>query len=888
MVIKTWIHNFDRDMRSITAPEMRAKERECRFQSLMWWRVHWVVALLPFLVQLSLAVFAAGLFLFLKPLHKPSAYVILSVSSLALLFYLVITFIPLTNEFCPFSLPFTRECRRLLQWEKAALIVALQRWQSGSDTPPEEDHTEHYELSSEHPGLFPPPPATEVSSSQSPWYLKRVLWGWINGTTLAFHSVPSFFSAFWAVHVTPLREKVNDLARERQRQRQSIQYTKFHPQITRSLLRDTVAAPEHLPVYISVLERSQDPHIRPQDWRLVINILYDLQLDVGALSQAEAQGVLYVLGSVYEDPLVGRELSLAKALCSRFGREGVNSIDAVLRHLLLGRIFAREKLIHLWHWNQASAKIRALEPSETTINSLIWVSSFIAKYPTLPSVQRQHHRESLMRESLQLLRSLLIFAGTVPISISSRSELLTAIYSATIFVGNAFLDGVWPHSHALLVVHDTTVQDSIPHPLANLLHAARSQVKTPSGSLLCTLFVPCLLLNGEHPSRWSNRMWLRHIINSFGVTDRFGLTAWTSGLEGLWDIYEADPSRLLGCMAYLAWNCYHEQTTVDQIDVFLKEYDTYTQGDHARMDVPTLHFLQSALERTIKHTTEETIGILDNLRSGLCNSWLRLHIETTCGVRTSLTVQELESMCWSNSPALDNIANRRIALYTLEVVPLEGDLLKLFCQTSSFTTHFNLLCLYTKLSSPHGTSGNRNESPRRAIQSALYFDLLEHLDFVVATTFRVHQIGMPSLLDYLTLVEQLQPRWMALPRPWRSTFATLFTRRNEAIAWMIAVAHSLIVELKERGLEGSTPQRRLPPELNDYFIPDCAHSLHVRFHAPVRKEPAASQVAPHPSGGAAVVSHEQQIGPRYLDAASALLPFLLEMLREVNSSPPDE
>ena len=54
---------------------------------------------------------------------------------------------------------------------------------------------------------------------------------------------------------------------------------------------------------------------------------------------------------MYEDRLGGAELSVAKALCSRFSEANVNPIDAVLRHLMLDRIFDWEKPILLWHWN---------------------------------------------------------------------------------------------------------------------------------------------------------------------------------------------------------------------------------------------------------------------------------------------------------------------------------------------------------------------------------------------------------------------------------------------------------------------------------------------------------------------------------------------------------
>lgn len=876
MVIKTWIQNFSRGMKAITAPEIRAKERERRFRSLLRWKVHWVVALLPILVQLSLAVFASGLFLYLQPLHTPSAYVVLGVSSLALLFYLFVHSIYLSDEFSSFSLPLTREYLRFLHWEKAAFAIALNTWRSRPDVPAERNDPDHYELSSDYPL-----PATEASSSHSSRHTKRVLLHGTKNIFLAFRSGFALFSAFVGVHFAPLREDVHDLARERQFERRRTHYTEAHPKVIRSLIKRTIAAPEHLPVYISVFERSQDPHIEPQDWRLIINILNDLQFDAGALPQAGVRGILYVLGGMYEGPLV--ELSVAKTLCSRFGEGSVDPIDAVLRHLMLGRIFDRERLIHLWHWDQACAKIRALKASEENVNKLIWVPNLIAKYPTLPYVQRQYDRDPLMRQCLQLLRGLLIFAGMVPMSTPSRPELLTSIYSATIFVGNAFLNGVWPQSNALSVVHNTETRGSISHPMANLLYVAHSRVKDPSGCFLCTLFIPCLLLNRSHPSFWSGQIWPIDIIKSPGVTDRFGFIGWTSGLEGLWEIYEADPSRLLGCMAYLVGNCSREQTMVAQVNIFLRAYDAYTQEDHLRMDLPTLNFLQNALEHILKSTTQEINEILEYLQPGLNNPWLLLHIETTCGLKTSLTTQTLRSMSWFGSPALEHIANRRIALYKLKVVPPEVGLLRLFCQTSSFTTHFNLLCVYTKPLPLQGRPGNPNGFARNAI---LY--LLEQLDVVVDATFNTDRTGSVGLLDYLILVEQLRPRWMVLPRPWRSTFATLFTRKGEALAWMIEIANCLGVELRERGLEVRIPQQIPSPQPNDPFIPDEAHSLYVRFHIPVRQEGAASPIVTPLSGGTVAVSHERQIGSRYLNAAAALLPFISQMLKEVKSSPPDE
>ena len=246
--------------------------------------------------------FAAGLFLFLKPLHTPSAYVILGVSSLALLFQLVTTFIPFIDEFSPFSLPITRECHRLWCWEKAAIAMARQRWQI--DTSCALCHISIQGRWIRHVAMPPcddqrtiqqnRPFTVETSSAHSPGarHIEMFLRNWMKGISLAFCSSARFVLVIWGVHLPPLRKGVSELAGECHRQRQSIHYATAHAHVIGALLRNTVVAPEHLPVYISGFEHSGDPHIRPQDWRLIINILDELQVNVGALSRTEARGML--------------------------------------------------------------------------------------------------------------------------------------------------------------------------------------------------------------------------------------------------------------------------------------------------------------------------------------------------------------------------------------------------------------------------------------------------------------------------------------------------------------------------------------------------------------------------------------------------------------------
>jgi len=66
VLVKSWLREFDRGMQSITVPELRAKERECRLLGLERWHVPELVALLPMLLQASLVLFCVGLIVFLQ------------------------------------------------------------------------------------------------------------------------------------------------------------------------------------------------------------------------------------------------------------------------------------------------------------------------------------------------------------------------------------------------------------------------------------------------------------------------------------------------------------------------------------------------------------------------------------------------------------------------------------------------------------------------------------------------------------------------------------------------------------------------------------------------------------------------------------------------------
>ena len=122
MLVKGWLQEFDRGWRKYTVAHLRAQERERRLQELERWKLDWLVALLPILIQGSLLLFCIGLLVLIFPLHLPSCILcsLLFVSIVG--FYGFTTYVSIVNNHAPFSSPVSRLLTRglamLQTWHK--------------------------------------------------------------------------------------------------------------------------------------------------------------------------------------------------------------------------------------------------------------------------------------------------------------------------------------------------------------------------------------------------------------------------------------------------------------------------------------------------------------------------------------------------------------------------------------------------------------------------------------------------------------------------------------------------------------------------------------------------------------------------------------------------
>ena len=108
MLIKTWVGEFNRGLQGMTIPEQRAKTREFRYLGMEHWKLHWMVALLPLLIQISLLLFAIGLVLFLFHINRPSFRVTAAIFGIGVIYYTITTTISVFVTSSPFHSPLSR------------------------------------------------------------------------------------------------------------------------------------------------------------------------------------------------------------------------------------------------------------------------------------------------------------------------------------------------------------------------------------------------------------------------------------------------------------------------------------------------------------------------------------------------------------------------------------------------------------------------------------------------------------------------------------------------------------------------------------------------------------------------------------------------------------
>jgi hypothetical protein len=130
MLIKSWVREFDRGLRALSIPEQRAKTREFRYLGMERWRLPEMVGVLPFLIQMSLLLFAVGLVLFLFHISKPSFGVTTAIFGIGVLYYSTTTSISVFVTSSPFHSPLSRTLGKVYQHVHAYFCPSIDEFLS--------------------------------------------------------------------------------------------------------------------------------------------------------------------------------------------------------------------------------------------------------------------------------------------------------------------------------------------------------------------------------------------------------------------------------------------------------------------------------------------------------------------------------------------------------------------------------------------------------------------------------------------------------------------------------------------------------------------------------------------------------------------------------------
>ncbi|CAL1699767.1 unnamed protein product [Somion occarium] len=128
ILVKQWLREYLAGERS--SPRERLRLRHVRYEGLVRWRVFEIAALLPLLLQLSLALFFIGLIIFLNALHPTVGQVITVFISVWFFAMLSTTFAPAIAFNCSYKLP---SLKRLMQairhcWYRAHFVIKQQHF----------------------------------------------------------------------------------------------------------------------------------------------------------------------------------------------------------------------------------------------------------------------------------------------------------------------------------------------------------------------------------------------------------------------------------------------------------------------------------------------------------------------------------------------------------------------------------------------------------------------------------------------------------------------------------------------------------------------------------------------------------------------------------------
>ncbi|KAI0085038.1 hypothetical protein BDY19DRAFT_462342 [Irpex rosettiformis] len=125
IVVKQWLREYLAGEH--TSAQARLRIRHFRHPALARWKVFEIAAVLPLLLQLSLALFLAGLCFFTAEVHQSIGHTTLPLVSAWAFLLVAVTFLPVANPTCPYQTSFLKDglnYARRLNYRYISLLVS--------------------------------------------------------------------------------------------------------------------------------------------------------------------------------------------------------------------------------------------------------------------------------------------------------------------------------------------------------------------------------------------------------------------------------------------------------------------------------------------------------------------------------------------------------------------------------------------------------------------------------------------------------------------------------------------------------------------------------------------------------------------------------------------
>ncbi|TDL16032.1 hypothetical protein BD410DRAFT_650783 [Rickenella mellea] len=107
VLVRQWARQYLRFPRKFSSTTEQARARQFLFENMQWWKMDFVVEMIPALLHISLILFFIGLLLFAHTVSVTLAIYLLCFSMISGVAYAFITLTPLIFPGCPYETPFS-------------------------------------------------------------------------------------------------------------------------------------------------------------------------------------------------------------------------------------------------------------------------------------------------------------------------------------------------------------------------------------------------------------------------------------------------------------------------------------------------------------------------------------------------------------------------------------------------------------------------------------------------------------------------------------------------------------------------------------------------------------------------------------------------------------